>query len=160
MVDILEQETRMWACKVLIRAGTDLFIFTSSMVPSREPFMLFMLNTLFFWTEAIYFHVGKLLHTIWGEANGQCLMLWNKQMWTLVTFLGRMHPLTYLDIWTKTNEALCSHQISKFIVWEGSQIQKWKCFSVVNYIPACFPVILDPKEFYSIWQDAHKLQPL
>ena len=81
------------------------------------------------------------------------------QMWTLMTFLGRIHPPTYLGIWTKTNEALCSHQISEFIVWEGSQMQKW-CFSMVNYIPICSSAILDPKEYCSIWQYAHKLQLL
>lgn len=150
----------MWVCKVLIKARTDLFIFISSMVPSRAPFMLFMLNTFFFGWKQFIFMWEKCFTLYWERQMVRCLMLWNKQMWTLVTFLGRMHPPTYLDIWTKTNEALCFHQISEFIVWEGSHIQKWKCFSVVNYIPACFPVILDPKEYYSVWQYAYKPQPL
>lgn len=107
----------MWASKVLIRARTDLFIFASSMVPSRAPFMLFMLNTFFFfWMEAIYFHVAKVLHAISGEANGQMPHAVEKADVNFGDILGRMHPPTYLDIWTKTNEALCSHQISEFIV--------------------------------------------
>lgn len=148
----------MWAYKVLIEDKN--WLIHLYILHSRHQSAFYVVCTQYIFGSGNYFQVGKVLHTILGVPNGQMphavesadMKLNDIPWWNASTYISR-----YLD--QNKRSIVLTSNIRVFSLRGEADIEM-SLFLNGQVHSACFPVILDLKEYYSIWQCTHKLQLL